>query len=254
MRTITAFIKRHAVLTYYALVFAISWGGVLVVVGPTGFPGTSAQVERLMPLVILAFLVGPALGGPVLTGLVYGRAGLRQFLSRLLKWRVAARWYAVALLTAPLLMMAVLLALSLFSREFVPGIFTSNDRATLLLVGIATAVGAGFFEELGWTGFVIPELKRHYGVIRYGTHRRRAVGRVALACLRLDQRHGFRGALPRWLPARCFPIPDALQGAHGVGVRPHWEPARGDVHARESHSQCPDPYASGDSRRAPLDL
>jgi uncharacterized protein len=168
MRTITAFIKRHAVLTYYALVFAISWGGVLIVVGPTGFPGTSAQVERLMPSVILVFLIGPALGGPVLTGLTYGRAGLREFLSRLLKWRVAARWYAVALLTAPLLMMAVLLALSLFSREFVPGIFTSNDRATLLLVGIATAVGAGFFEELGWTGFVIPELKRHYRVISTG--------------------------------------------------------------------------------------
>ena len=32
--------QETAVLTYYALVFAISWGGVLVVVGPTGFPGT----------------------------------------------------------------------------------------------------------------------------------------------------------------------------------------------------------------------
>ena len=80
MRAITAFIKRHAVLTYYALVFAISWGDVLIVVGPTGFPGTSAQVERLMPWVILAFLVGPALGGPVLTGLAYGlkSSGLRR--------------------------------------------------------------------------------------------------------------------------------------------------------------------------------
>lgn len=103
-----------------------------------------------------------------MTGLIYGRAGLREVLSRLLKGRVAARWYAVALLTAPLLMMAVLLTLSLFSREFVPGIFTSNDRATLLLVGIARAVGAGFFEELGWSGFVIPELKRHRGVISTG--------------------------------------------------------------------------------------
>jgi membrane protease YdiL (CAAX protease family) len=156
MMATARFITRHPVLTYYALVFAMSWGGVLIVVGPTGFPGTRTHVERLMPLVILAFLVGPAVGGPVLTGLVYGRAGLREFLSRLLKWRVAARWYAVALLTAPLLMMAVLLALSLFSREFVPGISTSDEKATLLLVGIATALGAGFFEELGWTGFVIP--------------------------------------------------------------------------------------------------
>ena len=58
-------------------------------------PGQNAQVETLMPWVILAFLVGPALGGPVLTGFVYGRAGLREFLSRLFKWRVAARWYTV---------------------------------------------------------------------------------------------------------------------------------------------------------------
>lgn len=168
MRAITAFINRHAVLTYSALVFAISWGGALIVIGPTGFPGTSAQINRLMPLVILVFLIGPAVGGPLLTGLIHGTEGLREVLSRLLKWRVAPRWYAVALLTAPLLMMAVLLALSLFSRAFVPAIFTSSDRTFLLLIGIATAVGAGFFEELGWTGFVIPELRGHYGVISTG--------------------------------------------------------------------------------------
>jgi CAAX protease family protein len=168
MSTVKAFITRHPVWTYYALVFAMSWGGVLIVVGPSGFPGTREEVERLMPFVILAFAVGPALAGPLLTGFVDGRAGLREFLSRLLRWRVAGRWYAVALLTAPLLMMAVLLALSLFSREFVPGIFTSDDKATLLLVGIATALAAGFFEELGWTGFAIPKLRQHHGVLSTG--------------------------------------------------------------------------------------
>ena len=115
MRPIKAFIKKHSVLTYYALVFAMSWGGVLIVVGPGGFPGTSKQVASLMPFVILAFLAGPSVAGLLLTGFVYGRAGLRELLSRLFRWRVAARWYAVALLTAPLLMMAVLLGLSLFS-------------------------------------------------------------------------------------------------------------------------------------------
>jgi CAAX protease family protein len=168
MSTIKASTARHAVLTYYALVFVISWGGVLIVVGPSAFPGTSEEVERLMPFVILAFAVGPALAGPLLTGFVDGRAGLRQFRSRLLKWRVAGCWYAVALLTAPLLMTAVLLGLSLFSREFVPGIFTSDDKATLLLVGIATALAAGFFEELGWTGFAVPRLRQHHGVLSTG--------------------------------------------------------------------------------------
>ena len=45
MTTIKAFIKRHPVLTYYALTFAISWGGILVVVGPGGIPGTTEQVD-----------------------------------------------------------------------------------------------------------------------------------------------------------------------------------------------------------------
>jgi len=53
MKTITAFIQRHPVLTYYALVFAISWGGILLIVGgPGGIPGSRAQVEAMMPLVL----------------------------------------------------------------------------------------------------------------------------------------------------------------------------------------------------------
>ena len=168
MSPIKASTSRHPALTYYALVFAISWGLILIVVGPSGFPGTSEEVERLMPYAILAFVVGPALAGPLLTGFVYGRTGLREFRSRLLKWRVTGCWYAVALLTAPLLMTTVLLALSLFSRQFVPGIFTSDEKSTLLLVGIATALVAGFFEELGWTGFAIPRLRQHHGVLSTG--------------------------------------------------------------------------------------
>src|SRR5688572_30120604 len=142
MSTMNGLTTRHPALTYYVLVFAISWGGVLLVVGPGGFPGTTEAVERQMPFVILTFLLGPALAGLLLTGLVYGKAGLRELVSRLLRWRVAGRWYAVALLTAPLLMMALLLGLSLLTPAFLPGIFTADDKATLLLVGMATAVAA----------------------------------------------------------------------------------------------------------------
>ena len=91
-----------------------------------------------------------------------------SFASRLLRWRVGARWYAVALLTAPLSMMAVLLALSLISPEFLPRIFTTSDKATLLLMGIAVGLVAGIFEELGWTGFAIPRMRLRYGVLATG--------------------------------------------------------------------------------------
>jgi uncharacterized protein len=166
--TMGAFIKTHPVLIYFALAFVISWGGVLIVVGPGGFPGTPVQFQTLLPFAVLAMLAGPSVAGILLTGLVSGRAGLREFLSRLLRWRVGARWYAIALLTAPLLMMAMLLALSLLSPQFLPGVFASDDKSFLLLFGIAVAVGAGIFEELGWTGFATPMLRPRYGVLTTG--------------------------------------------------------------------------------------
>jgi hypothetical protein len=48
------------VLAYYALTFAISWGGVLLVIGgPTGIPGTPEQIERRFSLAVVALLAGP---------------------------------------------------------------------------------------------------------------------------------------------------------------------------------------------------
>jgi membrane protease YdiL (CAAX protease family) len=198
------FIKRHPVLTYFALTFAISWGAILIVVGPGGIPITTDQVVVLG----MATLLGPSVAGILLTGLASGRAGFRELLSRLLRWRVGARWYAVALLTAPLSTVAVLLALSLLSPEFLPAIFTSDDKATLLLTGIVAGLMVGFFEELGWTGFAVPRLRQHHGVLTTGL----IVGLLwgAWHFIMFWESDSFSGALPlalllarlfSWLPA-----------------------------------------------------
>ena len=169
MTSIRTFIKGHPVAIYFVLAFAISWGGILLVVGPGGFPGTPEQFETLLPLVGLAMLVGPPVAGILLTGLVHGRAGLHGLLSRLLRWRVGLRWYAVALLTAPLLMLTVTpLALSLLFPDFLPRLFTSDDKASLMLFGVAMGLMAGIFKELGWTGFAVPTLRSRYGVFATG--------------------------------------------------------------------------------------
>ena len=78
------------------------------------------------------------------------------------QWRVGARWYGVALLPAPLLAAAVLFALSLSSP-----IFTASDKAPVLLSGIAAGLTT-ILEELGWTGFAIPRLRRRYDVLTTG--------------------------------------------------------------------------------------
>jgi membrane protease YdiL (CAAX protease family) len=78
------------------------------------------------------------------------------------------RWYAVALLTAPLVTILTLLALSLTSPAFVPPIITADDKASLLLSGIAVGLIVPVFEEVGWTGFATPRLRLHHGVLGTG--------------------------------------------------------------------------------------
>ena len=164
-----AFVKAHPMLTYFALTFLISWGGVVLVfaVGPRGFPVTFEQFEPFIPYWGLALVAGPALAGPVVTALADGRAGLRVLLSRLVRWRVGARWYAVGLVGVPLAVLAVLLSLSLVSADFLPAIATTDDKAGLL-AGIAAGLLAGVFEEIGWTGFAVPRLRRDRGVVAAG--------------------------------------------------------------------------------------
>lgn len=169
MSTIKTFANRHPMLAYYILVFSISVGGMLLLVGGPGrLPGTSEQVAALLPIAFMLLFAGPSLAGIVLTGLVYGRAGLRDLRSRLLGWRVSVSWYAVALLTLPFLAAATLFVLSLTSPVFLPGIVTAKDKVALVLSGIAVAGLTTVLEELGWTGFAVPTLLRRHGVLATG--------------------------------------------------------------------------------------
>jgi membrane protease YdiL (CAAX protease family) len=164
MTAIRDFIKRQPLPTYFVLTFVISWGAILIIVGPSGIPISTAQVAVLG----LAMLLGPSLACILLMGLAFGRKGFRELLSRLFKWRAGARWYLFALLIAPLSTAAVLFALSLLSPEFFPGIFITGDKMSLLVTGIVAGLMVGIFEELGWTGFAIPRLRLRYGVLATG--------------------------------------------------------------------------------------
>lgn len=169
MNTVGTFIRRHAVLSYFVLTFAISWGGLLILATPYGVPARSADFEQHWPVVFLPYLLGPAIAGLVMIGLVGGRAGYRELLARMLRWRVGLQWYALAILAVPLLVTGVLLALSLADAAYLPAIFTAEDKGGLLLMGLAIGFfGGGLLEETGWTGFALPELRRTRGVLSAG--------------------------------------------------------------------------------------
>jgi membrane protease YdiL (CAAX protease family) len=211
MTAVTAFIKRRAALAYFALTFALSWGVLLLLTGGLGpMFGPGWRSDPRFMVAILASPIAAAVAGLVLTGLTAGRAGYRALRARLLRWRVGVGWYALALLLAPLatLAVAVFLARALGPPAFLPEIFAAQDPVGLLLPGIVTGLWVGFFEELGWTGFAVPRLRRRYGVLATGL----LVGVVSGAWHfpAFRESGSFAGALPltlllvklfAWLPA-----------------------------------------------------
>jgi membrane protease YdiL (CAAX protease family) len=167
VQTIETAIKRHAVLIYFALVFVISGGGMLLVVGPGGFPLNAEEFASFGPLLYAAGLAGPCATGVLLTGIVGGRPGLRDLLARLRRWRAGWIWYAVALLPA-LVMTATALLLSLVSSDFRPAILDSNAKSGILLGALGPALLVGSLEEIGWTGFAVPHLRSRYSIFATG--------------------------------------------------------------------------------------
>jgi membrane protease YdiL (CAAX protease family) len=161
-------LKRFPASAYFILTHAISWGGVLAVIGGLGgIPGTAEEFETLLLPAVLAMLAGPSIAGILCTWLFQGTSGLGGLLSRFTR-RVDARWYALALTAAPLAVGATLLLLSCYSPVYLPGILTTSTPWLHLALGIVTGLAAGFFEELGWTGFATPQLRQRYSVLLTG--------------------------------------------------------------------------------------
>jgi len=168
MKSFKEQIKSYSLALYFALAFLISWGGILALAGPEGFLGSAEIPADRLPLVYVCMLVGPSLSGLLLLSLTEGRAGWRDLLERLSRWRLGAGWYAAALLTAPLVITALLLLLSRVSPAYLPSIFAAEDRAGLVFSSLVMGLLVGLFEELGWTGFALPRLRLRYGLLASG--------------------------------------------------------------------------------------
>jgi membrane protease YdiL (CAAX protease family) len=158
MHSLIHLIYQNPVIVYFTLTFMISWGAVVLVAGPGGIPPSDLDQAVSLGMVLL---LGPSTASLLMISLILGNVGFRDLRCRLVKWRVNLHWYLIALLTAPLLSLVVLLLLfSVVSTEFTPRIFTSNDKISLLKLGIMGGIIVAFLEELGWTGFALPKMKQ----------------------------------------------------------------------------------------------
>jgi len=144
-RAFVSALKRHPVVTYFVLAYALSWA--------CWIPPAIARTWLSFPYIVFA-VAGvsiPSLLGIALTALVSGKTGLKELFGRLRRVRAPLIWYAVVLLLIPALLLAAAGIPALVGLATVTFAFSG--------VAVVSAVGSALLEELGWRGFALPRMQ-----------------------------------------------------------------------------------------------
>lgn len=143
-------IRSHPILAYIAIAYLVSWTIAALLI-----------VDAAPTSVHLLVAIGPTVGAILVTAAVAGREGIAALARRVADWRrfPSWRWWLVAL--SPLAFLAVGLLVTAILGQLPDGIdWAEGFNGEGWLVGlVGTAIAFGFFEEIGWRGFVLPRLQ-----------------------------------------------------------------------------------------------
>jgi CAAX protease family protein len=148
MSRILALVRRHPLVTFFVLAYALSWWAWIL------------YALDLFPNPIASF--GPFLAALVVLALTEGKAGIGRLFRRMIRWRVAPGWYAVALLL-PVVLTGIAAALNVLLGAQPPTPAQLGGWPVLIPTFAVLLLVPGFggaWEEPGWRGYATPRLQR----------------------------------------------------------------------------------------------
>jgi membrane protease YdiL (CAAX protease family) len=149
--------QRHAVLTFFAIVFGTTWllqlPAILVRRGHLAGP-----VDRYLPFVVLGYFV-PTIAALVLSLRTLGGGGVRTLLHPFRLFHVAPGWYLLALFHPAVILIAGMALALLVAGPTVGSAFHPPTAVTQ----IAAMLVVPFTEQVPWRGFAYPPLERRFG-------------------------------------------------------------------------------------------
>jgi len=145
MNPIISFIKRHPQISFWLMAWS---SGYFAFIMNAKYPDGPWMF----------FLYGTFLGGALVTGIADGRGSLKEYFSRIVRWRVGIQWYAIALFT-PLVLRLVAFGLNIaFGAEMVMEFHWPAGSELLLGFLWPSFLGIALAEESGFRGFALPRL------------------------------------------------------------------------------------------------
>ena len=134
-------VRRHPIVTFFVLAYAISWGAL------------PFESVRFLPS-------GPLFAALIVIPMTQGVAGLKELGSRMIRWRVRWYWYAAAL-GLPLAVHLVSAGVSLGLGDPVPWLaqFSLSTFLMLFAIRLVNPADGPLGEHPGWNGVALPGLQ-----------------------------------------------------------------------------------------------
>jgi len=165
-----SYVRRHPVLMYFFLTYIITWTcwfTVILLIEPY------IAAPELAPITLLIFLeillkvgvFGPGIAGLILTLTLYGKSGLREFVSRIFKWRVNPIYYLFAFLI-PILIYMIPLSIELMLGESFPNTIAAYGFIGFIFHYLNRLLLGNYEEEIGWRGFAQHHLQKRQSPIK----------------------------------------------------------------------------------------
>jgi uncharacterized protein len=137
MNRISLFVKSFPLVTFFILAYGLSWGSYYLLSGP----------------VLFAF--GSITSALIVASITQGTVGLKELLTRCLRWRVGLKWYAAAIF------IPIVIALSTTFFNFLLGasMQTTDQLSTwynYFLFFPIVMIDAPIWEDSGWRGYAMP--------------------------------------------------------------------------------------------------
>lgn len=149
--------SARAIVAFFAFTFGWTWSlwGVSAVLKP--------QAETLSTVLFLTSAFGPSLAAIAVMMIFEGRAGLRRWLRQCLRWRIGWRWWALAFLAPPLIMLAALASHAALGGVIPASAITGHVLAAIAKFPLVLILGGPLGEEFGWRGYALPALSARIG-------------------------------------------------------------------------------------------
>jgi membrane protease YdiL (CAAX protease family) len=146
-------VNDHPVATFVLFAYALSWAVWIPTSLGSGGLATAGTVVGSF---------GPAVAAAVVLWLDGG--SVREWVRRIVRWRVAPRWYLLALVLPLIVVALASVGIAFLGGDVDPS--TLGGRGSMVLASylIVALVGGGN-EEPGWRGFALPRLQERYAPV-----------------------------------------------------------------------------------------